>query len=119
MPAAAPPPPVNRWQFVPLLMLLVFAVQCIWVASHAPLDSEEQRAVSAGPTWENKLAADDPAQRGDPFRGPLFYRIARLPQRIGLVTPFDFAGPMYHLRARLRLPFILIGILFGGSLWYV
>src|SRR5512135_2317385 len=118
---AAPdkPPVIGLPQVYALLLLLAFAAQCLWVASRAPLDREEQAAVSPGPAWEGRNASSDALQKGDTHRSPLFYRVALLPMRAGLVPSFDFAGPMYRLRLRLRLPFILFGLLYGASLWYV
>lgn len=98
-----------------LFLLACFAAQCLYVASHAPLLSDERAFASPGPQYAGRAFSKPP----DPYHSPLIYHIAQFPVRHGSVPWFDFIGPRYQYRWLLRLPFVLFGILRGASLWYV
>ncbi len=98
----------GRPQLYALLLLAAFALQCFWAAERPVLGREEWHWVQA-----------DPA--GDVWHSPLVYGLARLPLRLRLLPPLspEPGGPAYESAWLLRLPFVLLGLLRGASLWYV
>jgi len=96
-------------------LLACFAAQCLYVASYAPLLDDERIYASPGPQFVGR----DFEKPRDLWHSPLIYHIAQFPVRHGTVPWYDFLGPRYANRWLLRLPFVIFGILFGISLWYV
>jgi len=93
-------------QVYALLLLAMFAGQCLWLAAHRPVLNSEMFYLS-------------PAHMGDASGAiapsPLVTLLARA--AIGSAPPTDLDSPL--LRMLLRVPFIVIGGLLGASLWYV
>jgi hypothetical protein len=115
----------GRPQFLAGLLLLVFLGECVWLIAH------EYRTTNAGDEEELALVEQGVAQwRGhgiagasqagnaqdapDPDHSPLWYLIASAPVA-WLRVPPDFRSWIWLTRA----PYMLIGVLFGASVWYV
>ena len=99
-------------QIAALLLLLVFAAQCLWFMAHAPLLATEASYIDSGLLHLERLS-----NASSPERSPL------LPVIAGLAARFTGAeNRIVHLsdyRFLIRLPFLLAGLLLGASLWYV
>ncbi len=84
------------------VLLLVFMAQCAWLMSRVPFGPLEQAFVESGHgQWRGQGLA------GDVVRSPLIPLIAGLPALVS-------TSPWW-----LRLPFLVMGVLLGASLWYV
>ncbi len=99
-------------QIVALLLLLVFAAQCIWFMAHVPLSAMEGSYIETGLLHLERLA-----NAGSTERSPLVPLLAGLATRMSgaenkIVRLSDY-------RIVVRLPFLLTGFLLGASLWYV
>jgi hypothetical protein len=99
-------------QLVALLLLLAFALQCVWFSAHRPLTVLEGVYVEGGLLQlEGYGHADSPQYT------------ALVPLLAGVAA--RFSGAERHVshfndyRLLLRLPFLLAGLLLGASLWYV
>jgi hypothetical protein len=112
--------PFGRPQLFAGLLLLAFAGQCLTLAVKAPLRPNELAQIEQGRLL---LARGAPAIES--ARSPLVPVLAAIPL-IGSGRPptSNFGDPTleHHppsWRWRARLPFILIGLALGASLWYV
>ena len=113
--------PIGTPQIFAGLLLLAFFAQCLWIAFRTPLRANELAQIQQGQLWLTNRAAEDarsvlaPALAaisviGD---GPDLSEDAHPSARLFLpMTPRSW-------RWRARLPFMLIGVLLGSSLWYV
>jgi hypothetical protein len=99
-------------QLIALLLLIFFALQCVWFIAHRPLTALEGVYVEAGLLHLEGLASAGSAQYS-----PLVPLLAGIPARL--------SGAEKHLtelndyRFAMRLPFVVIGLLLAASLWYV
>ncbi len=100
-------------QLVALVLLLAFALQCVWFIAHQPLSALEGVYIEAGLLHlEGYASANSPQHTA---LVPLLAGGCRPGQRRGEAcrsSSTTIALPM-------RLPFLLVGLLLGASLWYV
>lgn len=99
-------------QIIALVLLLVFAAQCIWFTARIPLSMMEGVYVESGLLHLERLANAGTQQRS-----------ALVPLMVGIAA--RVSGAEKHVeefnnyRMIMRLPFVIVGILLGASLWYV
>lgn len=99
-------------QMIALVLLLVFAAQCVWFTARIPLSAMEGVYVESGLLHLERLASANTQQHS-----------ALVPLMVGVVA--RFCGAEKHVekfndyRMIMRLPFVIIGVLLGASLWYV
>jgi hypothetical protein len=99
-------------QLVALLLLLAFALQCVWFSSHQSLSALEGVYIEGGLLHLEGYGHADSAQYTALV--PLLAGVAaRLSGAERHVSQFN------DYRLILRLPFLLAGLLLGASLWYV
>lgn len=108
---------IGRPQIFAGLMLLVFLMQCLWVAASRNLSELETQYLASG------LALETPGLQHD-LGSPLTSWSAAFPVRVtrmlGRIAPSALAsvlaipGPWL-----LRLPFICFGLWLGGAIWWV
>jgi Dolichyl-phosphate-mannose-protein mannosyltransferase len=99
-------------QIAALILLFLFAAQCLWFMSHVPITQMESSYIEDG-----LLHVDRLLNAGTEFRSPLIPVLAGFPARL-----IDSRGNFSHLSQYsllIRLPFFLSGLLLGASLWYV
>lgn len=100
-------------QLAALLMLALFAAQCLWLMAASPMSPSQAALLERGL---------DQWQRGrinvqDPYRSPLYYLLASLP-----IANYHGVGDPAAMQARrwqVRLPWLIFGLLLGASIWYV
>jgi len=99
-------------QTVALVLLLVFAAQCFWFMARVPLSATEGSYIETGLLHLERFAS-----AGSPERSPLVPLLAGLAARLsGAESRILYLG---DYRFVIRLPFLLVGLLLGASLWYV
>lgn len=89
-------------------LLLAFLAQCLWFCAKAPLASDEMMHIAEGRQWhssETRLL-----NQSSPVTGIM----AAIPLSI---APGNEPQPSWQWLA--RAPFMLMGLLFGASIWYV
>ena len=99
-------------QFIAGIILLAFLGQCVWFSSRVPLSDREVAFVLQGQR-EWRLGEISFHDQVSPMTGLL----ASLPLLGSHPGSGDTLPPSWHWLA--RLPFMLIGMLFGASIWYV
>ncbi|MGZ4787175.1 MAG: glycosyltransferase family 39 protein [Terriglobales bacterium] len=98
-------------QFIAGFVLLLFLAQCFWFCSRVPLTDREVAFILQGQhEWHGREVLIH--SQASPITGLL----AALPIVSSHATE-DEVPPYWRWLA--RLPFILIGALFGASIWYV
>src|SRR5271166_293380 len=99
-------------QTVALLLLLVFAAQCLWFMAHVPLSALEGSYIEAGLLHLERLSNASSTERS-----------ALVPVLAGVAARLSGAeNKIVRLgddRLLIRLPFLCAGFLLGISLWYV
>ena len=99
-------------QLVALVFLLLFALQCVWFMAHRPLNALEGVYIESGLLHLEGYSNANNAQHTALV--PLMAGIAaRLCGAEKHVTEFN------DYRVLIRLPFLMVGVLLGASLWYV
>ncbi len=99
-------------QTVALLLLLVFVAQCLWFMARVPLSATEGSYIETGLLHLERLAS-----ASSPERSPLVPLLAGLAARLsGAESRILYLN---DYRLVIRLPFLLVGLLLGASLWYV
>ncbi len=99
-------------QFIAGFILLVFFLQCLWFCSRVPLTDREIAFILQGQhEWRGREVVMHAL--GSPITGLL----ASLPVLTSQATQEEEVPPFWRWAA--RLPFMLIGVLFGASIWYV
>src|SRR5690349_21774452 len=98
-------------QFIAALLLLFFLGQCLWFCSRAPLSDRELAVVLQG---QQQWRRSPDALRDPP--SPITGLIASLPVLRSTATN-DYVPPYW--RWLTRLPFMIMAVLFGASIWYV
>jgi hypothetical protein len=99
-------------QLVALLLLLTFALQCVWFIAHEHLTALEGVYVEAG-----LLQLEHYASANSPQHTALVPLIAGIAGR--LAGAEKHVEELNNYRFAMRLPFVMIGVLMGASLWYV
>lgn len=100
-------------QLAALLMLFLFAAQCVWLMAAAPMSPSESALLERGLAQWQQGHIDVQ----DPYRSPLYYLVASLP-----IATYHGAGDAASLnpwRWQVRLPWLIFGLLLGASIWYV
>ena len=99
-------------QTVALLLLLVFVAQCLWFMARVPLSATEGSYIETGLLHLERFAS-----ASSPERSPLVPLLAGLAARLsGAESRILYLN---DYRLVIRLPFLLVGLLLGASLWYV
>lgn len=99
-------------QLIAMVLLLVFAGQCVWFMARIPLSMMEGVYIESGLLHLERLANANTQQRS-----------ALVPLMVGLAA--RASGAEKHVqefnnyRMIMRLPFVIVGVLLGASLWYV
>jgi hypothetical protein len=99
-------------QIIALVLLLIFAGQCVWFMAHIPLSAMEGVYVEAGLLHLEGLTNANTPQHSAlvPLMAGLMARISGAEKH---VEEFN------NYRMVMRLPFLVVGLLLGASLWYV
>lgn len=110
--------PIGVAQVAAGVLLAMFFAQALWVALRTPLRPNEIAQIQQGQMWFSQRAI--PGTR-EPLV-PVLAAAAVAGSGIDLATiqgTVPFRGYPASWRWRARLPFIIIGVLLGASLWYV
>ena len=103
---------IGAAQLIALVLLLIFGLQCIWFIGHEPLTAMEGVYVEAGLLHLEGYASANSAQHS-----------ALVPLLAGVAARASgaeqHAGEFSRYRMLMRLPFVMVGMLLGASLWYV
>lgn len=100
-------------QAAALLMLFLFAAQCVFLMAAAPVSPSESALLDRGLTqWQQGRINVQ-----DPYRSPLYYLLVSIPVA-GYHGARDPAS-MGRLRWQVRAPWLVFGLLLGASIWYV
>lgn len=97
-------------QFVAGAILVLFFLQCLWFCAHAPLSDREVAQVLGGQRQWRGLAVVN--ELPSPVTGLIGSSLV-----IHSQPGADTIPPAW--RWLTRLPFMMMGVLFGASLWYV
>jgi hypothetical protein len=135
----------NPPQRVAALLLGLFLAQSLWLAVRQPVTGDEFQYALCGQQMWQRSARLDPGVRLGVRNGVLVFRIAGLPLALASLAqnglrhfhrdedrdPPDAASSpaspsdlrevngQVALRLLLRLPFLFVGLLLGGGLWWV
>lgn len=117
-------------QIIAGCMLLIFVAECAWLTTHtAPnlvspeefvrvqqgLDQWRGHGIAGTPSVPIEAPPQFPPQSEyDPDHSPLWYLTGAAPVAVLHVTPYS--SPWVWLT---RVPYIIFGVLFGASVWYV
>ncbi len=93
------------------LLLCVFLAQCLWFVARVPLVENEGLVLQSGAQQLRGISV-----AGTQQNSPLISLVAALPV-VGKDTSNVYL--MIANRWAIRAPFLLMGVLLGGSLWYV
>lgn len=110
--------PIGVPQIVAGILLSAFLTQALWIALRTPLRPNELAQIQQGQMWFAGHA-------GEVTRAPLVPLLSAVAvagsgvDLAALQGPLPFRGYPASWRWRARLPFLLIGVLLGASLWYV
>jgi hypothetical protein len=99
-------------QLIAIVLLLVFAGQCVWFMAHQPLSAMEGVYIEAGLLHLERLA-----NANSPQHSALVPLIAGITARLSGAE--KHVDEFNRYRMIIRLPFLIAGVLLGGSLWYV
>jgi len=128
---------IGKPQYIALLLLLIFLLQCLWLISRSvhsgQVDSRETYRIETGlrlwrgtPTPEinsQTQFGSEPSSRIqqnggiDPDHSDLWYLIPSAPVLLWTAI-FHTTSPQYSIWLS-RLPYLAFGALLGASLWYV
>lgn len=99
-------------QIVALLLLLLFAAQCVWFMAHFHLTAAEASYIESGLLHMERLANASSKEHSPlvPLIAGLATRLSGAERNIIFLSGYRYA---------VRLPFMLTGLLLGASLWYV
>jgi hypothetical protein len=97
-------------QFVAGAILLLFLAQCLWLCAHVPLsDREIAYALGGQQQWRGSALVSELPSPITGLVGSTFL--------IGSQHGNDIIPPFW--RWLTRIPFMIMGLLFGASIWYV
>lgn len=99
-------------QLIAIVLLLVFASQCVWFMAHQPLSAMEGVYIEAG-----LLQLEHLASANSPQHTALVPLLAGIPARLSGAE--KHVDEFNNYRMIMRLPFLIAGVLLGASLWYV
>jgi len=99
-------------QLIALVLLFIFALQCVWFSEHQPLSALEGVYIESG-----LLHLEGYTNANSPQRTALVPLIAGIAARLSGAE--KHVDEFNRYRMTIRLPFIIIGLLLGASLWYV
>ncbi|HKW68795.1 MAG TPA: glycosyltransferase family 39 protein [Terriglobales bacterium] len=100
-------------QLAALLMLALFAAQCLWLMAASPMSPSQAALLQRGlAQWQQGRINVQ-----DPYRSPLYYLLASLP--IANQRGADDPAALQARRWQVRLPWLIFGLLLGASIWYV
>jgi hypothetical protein len=99
-------------QLIAIVLLLVFAGQCVWFMARIPLSAMEGVYVEAGLLHLEGLASANAPQHSAliPLLAGIAARVSGAEKHVDKFNDYRMA---------MRLPFVLIGVCLGASLWYV
>ncbi|MGE0405673.1 MAG: hypothetical protein AB7O65_05170 [Candidatus Korobacteraceae bacterium] len=110
--------PMGRPQYLAATLLGMFLAQCLWYAARAPLSRLELAYIIQG---RSQLAGGPP--NPSPVHSPLPALLgAALSPSAEATAVYTSSRPAFRSvpsRWRVRLPFLLAGVMLGASLWYV
>jgi len=99
-------------QLIALVLLLIFTLQCVWFIAHEPLSALEGVYIEAG-----LLQLEGYGNANSTQHTALVPLLAGLAARLsGAESHVD---DFNRYRMAIRLPFMIVGMLLGASLWYV
>ena len=113
---------IHKAQKIAAALLMLFVIQCLWLASHLPLTMSETRSALAGQSlWSSRQLAgsSSPLIPGDSI---LELRCAGLLPSVAKTWAANnktfsiYAAPNRWL---VRLPFVVFGTWLGAALWWV
>lgn len=97
-------------QFVAGAILVLFLAQCLWLCAHMPLSDREVTHVMGGQQqWRGKALVNELPSPVTGLIGSVFV--------IGSHPGNDIIPSSW--RWLTRIPFMMMGVLFGASIWYV
>ncbi len=97
-------------QFVAGAILILFLAQCVWLCAHIPLSDREVAQVLGGQQqWRGSALVSELPSPVTGLIGSVFV--------IGSHAGNDVVPPSW--RWLTRIPFMMMGVLFGASIWYV
>jgi hypothetical protein len=99
-------------QIASLVLLFIFAAQCLWFMANVPITQMESSYIEDGLLHVSGLV-----NAGTEFRSPLIPALAGFPAR--WIDPRANFTRLNDYRFLIRTPFLLAGLLLGASLWYV
>lgn len=99
-------------QLVAIVLLLVFASQCVWFMARQPLSAMEGVYVEAG-----LLQLEHLASANSPQHTALVPLLAGIAARVSGAE--KHVDEFNNYRMIMRFPFLMAGVLLGASLWYV
>jgi hypothetical protein len=112
MPSSRIFPKLGLPQIAALILLFIFAAQCLWFMAHVPITQMESSYIEDG-----LLHVDRLVNANSEFRSPLIAVLAGFPAK-AMGNDRHFAR-LSDFRFLIRLPFLMAGLLLGASLWYV
>ena len=101
-------------QLIAIFLLLCFLGEALYAIGRQPLSGAELGYIQTGEQQLRRLQHEAPH-----FVSPLIALLAAAPVVATGRTSLTFDQDPDALRWPARLPFVLIGLLLGGSLWYV
>ncbi len=100
-------------QLAALLMLALFAAQCLWLMAASPISPSQAALLERGlAQWQQGRINVQ-----DPYRSPLYYLVASLP--VANYHGTHDPAAVQAWRWQVRLPWLIFGLLLGASIWYV
>jgi len=99
-------------QLIALVLLFGFALQCVWFIAHEPLTALEGVYIEAGLLHLEGYASANSNEHTAlvPLVAGLAARVSGAEKHVSQLNDYRFA---------MRLPFLIVGLLLGASLWYV
>jgi hypothetical protein len=99
-------------QLVALVLLFAFALQCVWFIAHEPLKAVEGVYIEAGLLHLEGFANANSTEHSAlvPLVAGIAARASGAEKHVSRLNDYRFA---------MRLPFLVVGLLLGASLWYV
>ncbi len=112
MPSSRILPKLGLPQIAALVLLFIFAAQCLWFMANVPITQMESSYIEDG-----LLHVDRLVNANSEYRSPLIAVLAGFPAK-AMGNDRHFAR-LSDFRFLIRLPFLMAGLLLGASLWYV